>query len=488
MTELQKLIEQNLLTEHALCFCGERDQKSPIYASIRSALKRKALVEQPDSASFTMVIQTNRLDTFEDLKTHAEQPTSPAGHTTNGSAIIFSGFKNIYPLEPIGQLEADQARNFQIADETHEDKVVRISSLLDSCETNSLGNTGEWREHPRTYGLFHIPKERVVLDHWLALAQSACEKNSKLRLQILGSKSEGIKSLGKRLKSQAYEFLNIASVHKEKFGEKDLLTIELKPLDKDVTRHLYDQIERYHALREFHYAADLPRAPLTVCTKPGVYGGEKADAGSSLLIEYLCENIENLSSSLPSSPYGATSSQGNSAFRVLDLGCGNGVLSAAFVQLHFQSVEAEALSLVATDNNADAIIASERTVRLAISAQRKARAIPESVTDRRLKVCIVASNAAENLMNLLRPDTNFSPDEKFHLILCNPPFHQGFTTNQDLHSRFFHNAYALLAEKGILLLVVNRFLAVEEKLSTLHFASISTVSETGKFKVIQCVR
>src|SRR5690606_24017353 len=113
-------------------------------------------------------------------------------------------------------------------------------------------------------------------------------------------------------------------------------------------------------------------------SKPGLFGWNKVDLGSELLIHHLYQLP--LAQILPQN--------------CLDLGCGYGFVTlAASRSTECQSVK----SWTMTDNNAAALIAAEKNL-LAANLNGK----------------VIADDCAASI------------NETFDLILCNPPFHQGF--------------------------------------------------------------
>lgn len=161
--------------------------------------------------------------------------------------------------------------------------------------------------------------------------------------------------------------------------------------------------QQYKSLREFSY-----KDGSSFWTKPGLYGWDKIDPGSLLLCETLKERSDNLTDK-----------------SVLDIGCGYGYLSKFIIEYGPQK-------LVATDNCAAAIAATSRN----LETFRKAT--------------VIASDAGDSV------------SEVFDLILCNPPFHQGFSTNGELHKKFLSNTKELLKPDGQAWYVVNQFLPIEK--------------------------
>ncbi len=172
-------------------------------------------------------------------------------------------------------------------------------------------------------------------------------------------------------------------------------------------------------------------------SKPGIFGWQKEDRGSALLIAQLPRFLELLNR-LPLS--------------VLDLGCGYAYLSLMAARYLPDS------QFILTDNNATALLAAEKNCAV---NQLNAR-------------CVLA-DCAEGV------------SEKVDVVLCNPPFHQGFAVEGDLTDRFLHAAWQRLKEDGQALFVVNQFIPLERKAQRL-FASSECLAEEEGFKVIRLAR
>lgn len=152
----------------------------------------------------------------------------------------------------------------------------------------------------------------------------------------------------------------------------------------------------------------------TFWSKPGLFGWQRVDKGSEFLVEELNNSQPDLSD-----------------LRVLDLGCGYGYLSC-------KAAELGAKEIVATDNCAAAIQACRKNLQAWQSEQYH---------------CI-PSDCADEVKG------------KFDLILCNPPFHSGFSTTSELHNRFFLAINHKLKPGGEALVVVNQFLRISNLCET----------------------
>ncbi|RYY02021.1 MAG: class I SAM-dependent methyltransferase [Gammaproteobacteria bacterium] len=184
--------------------------------------------------------------------------------------------------------------------------------------------------------------------------------------------------------------------------------------------------ENYNELRECLQINNTP-----VVSKPGQFGWSKVDQGSEFLITEVAPILSQ-----------------QSFEHCLDLGCGYGYLTIASQHL---SIKNRTL----TDNNAAALFTAKANCdQLKITAD------------------VAASDAGEQLPRC------------FDLILCNPPFHQGFSVDGDLTDKFLRNAQKLLAENGVAYFVVNQFIALEKK-ALPFFQHINLIAQNKSFKVIE---
>lgn len=260
---------------------------------------------------------------------------------------------------------------------------------------------------------FRICKEKAVNQHLIreAFLHLNCDGN----LWIAGEKNEGIKSIWDYA-TQIFE----SKVRLKKHG-----TVYGGSLTKLSDRPLADP-SAYHHIQAIGAWDGTP-----IFSKPGVYGWDKVDAGSALLIETLRKE----------------SALWADAKTMLDLGCGYGFLTLASDWLPCEQ-------RVATDNNAGALLCIEKNAQ-----------------ERKLQVEIVAADKADEVKG------------KFDLVLCNPPFHRGFDVDGDLTTDFLVAAKQKLAPRGAAIFVVNSFIALEKKLEGV-FTSSRTLADNRQFKVL----
>jgi len=265
--------------------------------------------------------------------------------------------------------------------------------------------------------LFRVSKERAVSHHIINQASVLLKSGGTLMLS--GEKTDGVKTYTGHANKLFGD-----SCQPKKSGNYYLSRVTKY---SDDGKLLDDK--NYLALRSIGSPENLP-----LQSKPGIFGWNKIDQGSALLINQLPEFIQS---------FGAK----NQPQSLLDLGCGYGFLACAAAQ--------EGLTkITATDNNAAALKACKANFEA-------------------LKVdgTVISGNAGSQL------------EEHFDAIICNPPFHQGFNIDSELTAKFLTASKRLLAPRGRALFVVNNFIALEKKAQD-YFPRVREVARSGSFKLI----
>jgi 16S rRNA (guanine1207-N2)-methyltransferase len=167
-------------------------------------------------------------------------------------------------------------------------------------------------------------------------------------------------------------------------------------------------------------------------SKPGIFGWNKIDHGSAFLIEQLPQFI----SLIPNPPR-----------RIIDLGCGYGYISLMASKL----LQAE---YIATDNNVAAV-----------------NACKENFKTHQVNGAVILDDCAAGIKG--------SAD----IILCNPPFHQGFDIENHLTEKFLLSCRRLLNDQGSGLFVVNSFISIEKKANQI-FSKVETLANNNHFKLV----
>ena len=220
-------------------------------------------------------------------------------------------------------------------------------------------------------------------------------------------------------------------------------------------------------------------APIEVVAHGAAFAGAKLDIGTRVLLEVMGEleadGFDSRTLAQPASsaaavaasarrptggaPATGVASDGRSdprpELRVVDLGCGTGILATAFALNHPEAL------VTATDRSA------------AAAASARATAAANGVTDR---VTVTLDDAGSEL-----------PDAAADLILLNPPFHLGQSVHAGAATRLFEAAARLLRPGGALLTVFNSSLAYRAELTRL-IGPTQQLHRTTKFTVTRSIR
>ncbi|PVZ67674.1 class I SAM-dependent methyltransferase [Pelagibaculum spongiae] len=171
---------------------------------------------------------------------------------------------------------------------------------------------------------------------------------------------------------------------------------------------------------------NIPQTELTIQSLPGVFSHGRLDEGTQLLLEHL-----------PNSKPG----------KLLDFGCGAGVLGAIMASKGWQSdmVDVDAL----------AIESSKQTL---------------------------ASNGLFG--NVFASDVYSDVQDKYDLLLSNPPFHKGVDTHYLSSERFIQHAKTFLKPGGEIRIVANRFLKYQPLLEKLGTTEL--IAQNNQFRIWSC--
>jgi 16S rRNA (guanine1207-N2)-methyltransferase len=171
----------------------------------------------------------------------------------------------------------------------------------------------------------------------------------------------------------------------------------------------------------------------TLCTRPGVFSWEHLDEATELL---------------------ATHMRVHTGESVLDIGCGAGALGVIAARA------SQGGRVLLLDADADAVRCARESCALAGVSNAEVR----------------ASDIAEA-----------AGDERFDVVVTNPPFHLGKRTDLTVPDAFIAESHAQLAPGGRLYLVANRTLPYEQLIAA-RFGAVQTVHDGRRFKVLSATR
>jgi 16S rRNA (guanine1207-N2)-methyltransferase len=166
-----------------------------------------------------------------------------------------------------------------------------------------------------------------------------------------------------------------------------------------------------------------------VLHEPGIFAANRLDEGTRLLLEALRVRVDD---------------------DALDIGCG-----AGFLGLHIAR-QASAGQVTMVDVSLAAVDAAQQ-------------ALVRSGLD---NVRVLPSDGAQAVLN-----------QRFDLVVTNPPFHQGGIQTTGIAERFIRQAAQVLKPHGRFYLVANRFLKYEPTMQAC-FASVEEVGGNTRYKVL----
>lgn len=262
--------------------------------------------------------------------------------------------------------------------------------------------------------LYRVSKEKLLVHYLINTALEHLAPGG--RLLLAGKKSDGLKTYASKAAK-----LVAGKAQIRKLGSEAYLAVIEKCAEPSAS--LPDG--NYRELQCIQPSPEL-------WSKPGVFGWQKIDRGSALL-------IAQLPAVLADGSHPPTS--------LLDLGCGYGYLAVMAARLLPDT------AMILTDNSATALVAAQR-----------------NIDCHGLDARCVLADCAEGIA------------ERVDLLLCNPPFHHGFAVEGALTDRFLRAASQRLSSTGRAVFVVNQFIPLARKAQGL-FSRCELVAEAEGFKV-----
>ena len=261
-----------------------------------------------------------------------------------------------------------------------------------------------------------IPHEKPALAHLVRDAFSILKTGG--QCYIAGATNEGAKSAAKMME----EIFGNARTLATDGGHRVVLSI------KNSAGFLpYEHVD-FHEL-----VVELNSARHTFFTRPGVFSWNSLDEATGLLAEHMDIRASD---------------------RVLDLGCGYGVLGTIAGGI------AREHPITMLDVDSEAVRSAARSAQAAGLANAR----------------VMGSDIAAAVLH-----------EQFDVVITNPPFHVGKSTDLSVPIQFIYDAWKVLAPGGRLNLVANRTLPYETAIKYL-FKNITSVHNGKRFKVLSAIK
>jgi len=180
----------------------------------------------------------------------------------------------------------------------------------------------------------------------------------------------------------------------------------------------------------------LENTSYEICNHANVFSRDSLDIGTRFFLQHIPSNTN--------------------ANRIIDLGCGNGVVGIIAAERNKCS------KLCFVDESFMALASAEQNFLAAFSQQREAEFV-----------------SADGLSSFESGSTD--------LILCNPPFHQQQTVGDHIAQKMFKESLRVLNKGGELRVIGNRHLGYHVSLKRL-FGNVKQVAANSKFVIFTSIK
>jgi 16S rRNA (guanine1207-N2)-methyltransferase len=308
----------------------------------------------------------------------------------------------------------------------HDINYIAAQISAETARLNQITNT-RWLADidlpPELENLFDIaiielPKGRKLAQRWLAQAFMGLKTGGILYLG--GAKQQGVIPVIE----DAEKLFGEAAVLGYKKGSR-LVSFQKKLPEFPVEGWWHIPGIAPHTWHRF--AIQTQQGLFELCSLPGIFSFDRLDEGTQLLLGSL-PDLNNLN--------------------ILDLGCGYGAIGLATANSGAGSVDM-------VDANLLAIAAAQ--INIESLGLRNAQAFASDVLSAR-------------------------PDNKYDLVLSNPPFHTGREVDYQVATAFIEQSYGALTSGGRLYVVANRFIRYE-KILEMYFHQVDLIIQTPRFQV-----
>ncbi|WP_165360577.1 methyltransferase [Candidatus Chloroploca sp. Khr17] len=265
------------------------------------------------------------------------------------------------------------------------------------------------------------PKSRALGRRWLLEAQAYLRREG--ILNIVGAQASGVRSL--IADAQALT----GKMHILGYG-KGCRVAETRCIQPLAAPPAWTTLPGIRPGSWIPLTVDLPGGASELVSLPGVFSAEHLDPGTAFLLSQLGQRCHGK--------------------RVLDVGCGYGVIGLAAAQLGAKQVDLADVNLLAL------AAARENVERLGLSR-------------------VIQVHPSDGLEAVL--------GQRYDLVLSNPPFHTGKTIDTAMAEAFLREARSVLVPGGTLLIVANRFLPYERVMQA-HFGTVTVVATCEGYRVL----
>lgn len=259
-----------------------------------------------------------------------------------------------------------------------------------------------------------LPKSKAELDLVLAFVSPMLQQGASIYL--VGEKKAGIASAARQLDQLGG---NHSKIDSAKHCQLWHVTLEN-------TARPFKLVDWFDS-----YSIELNGISLQLATLPGVFSFGRLDPGTELLLNNMFTRLKG---------------------RVLDFGCGNGVIGAYTKRLNPD------IDLELVDINCLALECAKRTCEL-----------------NHIEARIYPSNGWSDVAG------------RVDALISNPPFHSGVRTEYQTAEHFIRQAKQKLTKQAPFLLVANSFLKYRPHIEA-AFERCDVVAETTRFKVYKTFR
>ncbi|WP_344956605.1 methyltransferase [Zobellella aerophila] len=284
-----------------------------------------------------------------------------------------------------------------------------------TADWQSLNSLDDWPQAPGLV-LFKLPKINAMLEHQLACLSQVMGPETRV---IAGAKARDVHSSTLKL-FERY----IGPTHTSLAWKKARLIFAEPDMGKAPSP--------VPAIQSW----PLEGTELTIHNLANVFSRGSLDVGARFMLEHI--------------PAGRPD-------RIIDLGCGNGVLG-----------------LVALARNPQARVTFVDESYMAVASAR--HNVGDNLPDALSRAQFMVNNCLEGM----------GPEDA-DLVLCNPPFHQQQAITDHIAWQMFVDAKRVLRRGGELLLVANRHLDYHQKLKRL-FGNQRVVASNRKFVILRAIK